>query len=154
MKQMHKQFVLFVGLLAITLNVFAAEAAKPASLFDRLGGLPALAAVTDDFLGRLAQDPAVTANKHVTDVLASTNLTLLKFHIINQLCEATGGPCKYTGRTMKDSHKHLLVTEAEWNASATDLKATLDKFKVPQQEQDEVFAYINSLKADIVVPAK
>ena len=70
--------------------------------------------------------------------------------VVEQLCAATGGPCVYTGRDMKTSHAGLGITEAEWNASVAHLVASLDKFKVPQAEKDELLAMASSLEADIV----
>jgi hemoglobin len=67
------------------------------------------------------------------------------------VCWATGGPQKYTGRTMKDSHQHLMITAAEWQAFLDDLQQTLDKFAVPQAEQAEIKAIIDRTRADIVV---
>ena len=67
------------------------------------------------------------------------------------VCQVTGGPQKYLGRSMKESHKHLNITEKEWDAMASDFKTTLDKFKVPAKEQEELFAIVGSTKADIVM---
>jgi hemoglobin len=66
------------------------------------------------------------------------------------VCEVSGGPCKYTGRAMKESHQHLNITQAEWDAMVADFKATLDKFKVPQREQQELITIVGSTKNDIV----
>ena len=68
------------------------------------------------------------------------------------VCEVTGGPCKYTGRTMKESHQHLNITQAEWDAMVEDFKTTLNKFKVPQREQQELITIVGSTKNDIVRP--
>jgi hemoglobin len=75
----------------------------------------------------------------------------LKFHVTTLVCEATGGPCRYVGRSMKEAHKHLNITEEQWQAMAADFKATLDAFKVPAQEQKELFTIVESTKADIAV---
>jgi hemoglobin len=66
------------------------------------------------------------------------------------VCEVTGGPCKYTGKNMKDAHAHLHITETEWKIMAADFKKSLDKFKVPQTEQKELFDIVGKTKADIV----
>ncbi|MBI3403920.1 MAG: group 1 truncated hemoglobin [Acidobacteria bacterium] len=124
----------------------AAQEKKP-TLYKRLGGYDALAAVTDDFIGRLASDP--TLGKffagHSKDSLAR-----IRQLIVDQLCAATGGPCVYIGRTMKTAHEGMGISEANWDASVKHLIATLDKFKVPKAEKDEVLAAISSMKADIV----
>jgi hemoglobin len=75
----------------------------------------------------------------------------LKFHVTTLVCEATGGPCRYVGRSMKDSHLHLNISEGEWQAMAADFKATLDAFKVAAPEQTELIAIVESTKKDIVV---
>lgn len=121
--------------------------ADPNSLYKRLGGYDALAAVTDDFIGRLIGDPSLTK----FFVGASTDSkNRIRQHIVDQLCFVTGGPCIYVGRDMKTAHAGLGITEADWTASVKHLVATLDKFKVPQKEKDEVLAAISSLKGDIV----
>jgi hemoglobin len=74
----------------------------------------------------------------------------LKFHVTTLVCEASGGPCKYTGRTMKESHERLNITQAEWDAMAADFKATLNTFKVPQREQQELITIVGSTRNDIV----
>lgn len=120
---------------------------EQASLYKRLGGYDALAAVTDDFLGRMAADPQLSKFLvgHNTDSLAR-----IRQHIVDFLCHATGGPCTYHGRDMKTAHAGLHITDAEWQASVKDLTATLEKFKVPEKEKGEVLAAIGSLKDDIV----
>ena len=67
------------------------------------------------------------------------------------VCQAAGGPENYTGRSMKESHQQLNITEKEWEAMTADFKATLDKFQVPEREQNELFAIVESTKGDIVM---
>ena len=74
----------------------------------------------------------------------------LKFHVTALVCEVSGGPCKYSGRTMKNSHQQLNTTQAEWDAMVVDFKATLNKFKVPQRELQELITIVDSTKNDIV----
>ncbi|HLG41622.1 MAG TPA: group 1 truncated hemoglobin, partial [Chitinophagaceae bacterium] len=74
----------------------------------------------------------------------------IRQHIVDFLCNKSGGPCAYIGRTMKDSHKGLKITEKDWTTAAGLLVETLNKFKVPQKEKDEVLALVSSLKNDIV----
>ena len=135
-----------VCLLAVSL--FADQhMEKPKSLYERLGGYDALAAVTDDFLGRLATDKQLSKFfvGHSED-----SLKRIRQHVIDLLCGATGGPCVYMGRDMKTSHKGLGISEADWNTAAAHLVATLDKFKVPAAEKNEVLGAVSALKADIV----
>ena len=117
------------------------------SLYERLGGYNAVAAVVDDFVGRLVTDKQFERffAGHSTD-----SKRRIRQHIVDQLCAAAGGPCLYTGRTMKDSHTGLGITEAEWDAAAKHLVASLDKFKVPEQEQKDLLAFVNGVKPDIV----
>ena len=135
--------------LATVAPVYAAppQAAAQASLYKRLGGYDALAAVTDDFIGRLATDPQLGRffKGHNTE-----GLKRIRQHVIDFLCQATGGPCAYTGQDMKTAHTGLGITEDDWNVSVKDLVATLDKFKVPEKEKGEVLGAISGLKGDIV----
>jgi hemoglobin len=117
------------------------------TLYKRLGGYDALAAVTDDFIGRLAGDPKlsrffVTHNEE--------GLKRIRQHVVDFLCVSTGGPCVYTGQDMKTAHTGLKITEDDWNTSMQHLVETLDKFKVPEKEKGEVLAAIAGLKGDIV----
>ena len=127
----------------------AAMPATPAapSLYKRLGGYDALAAVSDDFLARLVGDPQFARffGGHSTD-----SLKKIRQLIVDQLCAATGGPCVYIGRDMKTSHAGLGITEKDWDVTVRHLVATLDKFSVPAKEKDEVLAALTTLKKDIV----
>ena len=133
-------------LLAAT-SLLAADAPKTPSLYTRLGGYNAIAAVTDDFIGRLAADKQVSRFfvGHSQD-----SLMKIRQHVVEFLCNATGGPCVYMGRDMKTSHKGMGITESDWDLSVKALIATLDKFKVPEKEKGEVLAAVGPLKAQIV----
>ena len=120
---------------------------QPASLYQRLGGYDALAAVTDDFLGRLATDPSL--GRFFVGLSIDSKIRVRQ-HLVDFLCVATGGPCKYTGRDMKTAHTGLHITDADWDTSVKALVAPLDKFKVPEKEKTEVLGAISSLKGDIV----
>jgi hemoglobin len=138
-------------LLAFTLLVTATVAQqKTESLYKRLGGYDALAAVTDDFIGRLAADPQL---KRFFAGHSSDSLKRIRQLIVDQLCAATGGPCIYIGRDMKTAHAGMGISETDWEVTVKHLVATLDKFKVPQKEKDEVLAAISGMKKDIVEPA-
>ena len=133
--------------LATLLSASAQGGVTKKSLYDRLGGYNAVAAVVDDFFGRLVTDRQFGRffAGHSTD-----SKKRIRQHIVDQLCAAAGGPCLYTGRTMKDSHAGLGISEAEWDAAAKHLVASLDKFKVPEPEKKELLAFVTSVKADIV----
>ena len=121
--------------------------AQERSLYQRLGGYDAIAAVTDDFIGRLVADPQLTRFfvGHSTD-----SKVRIRQLVVDQLCAATGGPCVYRGRDMKTSHAGLGITEAQWNVSVAHLVATLNKFKVGEKEQNDLAAALMTLKPDIV----
>ncbi|MDT7808124.1 MAG: hemoglobin [Acidobacteriota bacterium] len=125
----------------------AQDGQKGKSLYERLGGYNAIAAVVDDFVGRLVTDKQFERFfvGHSTD-----SKKRIRQHIVDQFCAAAGGPCIYTGRSMKDSHQGMGITEAEWDAAAKHLVATLDKFKVGEQEKKDLLAFVGSLKNDIV----
>src|SRR5262252_2054022 len=117
------------------------------TLYARLGGYDAIAAVVDDFVGRLVSDKRFTKffAGHSED-----SLKKIRMHVIDQLCAAAGGPCNYTGRDMHTAHHGLGITSDDWDVSAKHLVESLDKFKVPKAEQDELLAVVSSLKKDIV----
>lgn len=144
---------LVLGLPAGTLTGFATpvpapqSAAAQDSLYKRLGGYDALAAVTDDFLNRLATDPK---EGRFFVGLSTDSKTRVRQHVVDFLCVATGGPCKYTGRDMVTAHTGLGITEEDWNIAVKALGDTLNKFKVPAREQQDVVSAIASLKGQIV----
>ncbi len=117
------------------------------SLYARLGGYDAIAAVVDDFIGRLVADKRFGKFfvGHSED-----SLKKIRMHVIDQLCAAAGGPCLYTGRDMKTSHHGLGITSDDWDAAANHLVESLDKFNVPKAEKDELLAFVGTLKKDIV----
>lgn len=115
-----------------------------ASLYERLGGVGALRAVVDEFVSRVAADSRINAK------FARTNIPRLKLHLVEQLCAATGGPCEYTGREMRHTHRNMKVTEGEFDALVEDLVSTLDKFNVASREKDELLAILSPLKSQIV----
>ena len=136
-------WIVVVGLLASTGAVWA-DGSKGKSLYERLGGKEAITAVVDTFVG------TVGADKRINGFFASTDLTKLKMHLVNQICEASGGPCKYTGRTMKQTHAGMGVTEAAFGALVEDLVSALDHHKVGKTEKAELLAVLGPMKADIV----
>ena len=142
----RKLCCLFVLLLSLT-SISAATAPQQKSLYERVGGYNALAAVVDDFIVRLVTDKRFEKffAGHSND-----SKKRIRQHILDQFCEATGGPCVYTGRDMKTTHAGLGITEADWDAAAKHLSDSLDKFKVPAQEKGELLAFVTGLKKDIV----
>jgi hemoglobin len=149
-------------LLILAITVFGAGSAfaqmeKPAdksatetkqkSLYQRLGGYDAIAGVADEFIMRLATDKLL--GRFVVG-LSDDSKGKLRQHFVEFLCKATGGSCVYIGRDMKTVHKGLGITEEDWKQSVKLLVETLDKFKVPDPEKNEVLAAVSSLKADVV----
>jgi hemoglobin len=120
---------------------------KEKSLYERLGGYNALSAVVDEFLKRLADDKQLA---RFLVGLSDDSKKRLRQHLLDQFCQATGGPCVYTGREMKTVHTGLKITESDWEIAARALVETLDKFKVPKKEKDELVAFVVGLKKDIV----
>ena len=123
------------------------------SLYDRLGGVYAIAAVIDDFIDRIMDNPRLNANPKVDEAHHRVSRAGFKYLVTEMVCWATGGPQQYTGRSMRDSHVHLDITEDEWQVFLADLQACLDHFAVPKAEQDALFALVDSTKSDIVLPA-
>jgi truncated hemoglobin YjbI len=127
--------------------------AKQRTLYERLGGEAAIKAVIDDFVARSADNPKVnffrkgTAKEWKPTPAQVDNLKKL---LVEQVASAAGGPQKYTGRSMKEVHAGMGITQAEFDALAADLKASLDKFRVPAKEQDELLKIIASTAPDIV----
>jgi hemoglobin len=120
-------------------------------LYDRLGGVYNIATVVDDLIDRVMVDPRLNANPHVDEAHHRVSAAGFKYLVTELACSAAGGPQKYTGRTMGDSHRHLMITEAEWQAFMDDLQQALDKFEVPEPERHELVAIVESTKEAIVV---
>jgi hemoglobin len=110
-----------------------AHQAQP-SLYERLGGVYSIATVVDDFIDRIMVDPRLNANPLGDEAHHRVSPPGFKYLVMEMVCWATGGPQQYTGRSMRDSHQHLLITAAEWDAFLDDFQLTLDKFGVPQAE--------------------
>jgi len=118
--------------------------ARQASLYERLGGRAAIVVVVDDFAGNLLRDPVIKER------FANTDAPSFKALLVDQICEATGGPCKYKGRTMVDVHTGMRVGEREWVALVTDLKKALDKNRVPAREQGELLGALGAMHDEVV----
>jgi hemoglobin len=121
------------------------------SLYDRLGGVYNIAPVVDDLIDRVMVDPRLNANPRVDEAHHRVSAAGFKYFVIEMLCEAAGGPQRYSGRPMGDSHRHLMINEEEWLAFMNDLQQTLDKFGVPQPEQNEIKAIVESTHEAIVI---
>ena len=122
-----------------------------ASLYERLGGVYNIATVVDDFIDRVIADPRLNANPAVDEAHHIVPPAGFKYLATEMVCWASGGPQRYTGRSMADSHQHLNITPQEWDAFMDDLQQTLNKFKGPPSEQAELRAIVQSTYGDIVV---
>jgi len=127
-----------------TAMVATSDTATPRSLYDRLGGKPAITSVIDTFVARVAAD------ERINKKFARSNIPRVKTLLVDQICTQTGGPCTYSGRSMAETHRRMGVTEGEFNTLVEDLVATLDSFNVPQKEKDELLAALGTMKSDIV----
>jgi hemoglobin len=123
----------------------------PTSLYDRLGGIYNIATVVDDFIDRIMVDDRLNANPRVDEAHHRVLPAGFKYLVTEQVGEAAGGPQRYTGRSMGDTHRDLLITAEEWDAFVDDFNQSLDKFQVPQQERSELLSIIDSTKAAIVI---
>jgi hemoglobin len=121
------------------------------SLYDRLGGVYNIATVVDDLIDRVMIDARLNANPRVDEAHHRVSAAGFKYFVTEMVCWAGGGPQTYSGRSMGDSHRHLMITEEEWLAFMDDLQQTLDKFEVPQPEQEELKTIVESTKEAIVV---
>ncbi|MEW6195376.1 MAG: group 1 truncated hemoglobin [Bacteroidota bacterium] len=135
--------VAFVCLFINTTQLFAQQK----TLYQRLGGYDAIAAVVDKFIGKLATDSQLSK---FFSGLSTDSKMKVRQHVVDQLCAATGGPCVYIGRDMKTAHHGLGISESDWNLSVKYLVETLDGFKVPEKEKTEVINALVPLKNDIV----
>jgi hemoglobin len=120
------------------------------SLYERLGGIYSIACVVDDLIDRVMTDPRLNANPAVNEAHHKVPPPGFKY-LVTEMGWASGGPQKYTGRPMRESHEHLNITPKEWEAFMDDFQQSLDKFSVPAAEQAELKAIVNSTYGDIVI---
>ena len=125
------------------------QAAKEKSLYSRLGGKKSISAVVDEFVGRVAADKRINAFFGAT-ASDPKRLKMFKSNLVDQICEASGGPCKYKGKSMKAAHMGLGISGGDFNALVEDLVGALDKFKVGAHEKDQLLGALGPMKSDIV----
>lgn len=128
----------------------AEDEPRPKTLFERIGGTYVLAAVVDDFVNGLYLDPVVTARAAVRRALLTGHKPGFKFQATSLLCQETGGPCKYDGRSMREAHRDLGVTPREWDAAVAVFKRALVRAKVPAAERQELLNLLGTTRGDIV----
>jgi len=120
------------------------QVAQKTPLYDRLGGQTGITAVVDAFVARVAADDRI--NSYFED----KDLPKLKERLVEQICQASGGPCKYNGRSMKETHKGMGITGDHFDALVADLGATLDRFRVTTRDRDELLSLLAPMRGDIV----
>jgi hemoglobin len=128
----------------------ATRAEATPSLYERLGGVYAIAVVVDDFIDRIMGDARLNANPRVDEAHHRVTPQGFKYYVTEQVCWAAGGPQTYSGRSMFDTHRELLITSEEWDAFMDDFRQTLAKFDVPERETGELVAIVESTRDDIV----
>ena len=136
-------------LVALTGLVTSASAASEKALYQRLGGKKAITAVVDEFVGRVAADSRINGFFKNT-ASDPKRLAHFKMNLVDQICEASGGPCKYKGKDMKTAHAGMGIGDADFNALVEDLAGALDKFKVGAQEKNDLLGALAPMKKDIV----
>lgn len=130
-------------LLAAGGSAWAADMQK-ASLYERLGGQPAITAVVDEFISRVAADARINAR------FANANIPMLKQHLVELISAGSGGNVKYTGKDMRTAHEGMHITDGDFGALVEDLVGALDKFKVPEKEKGDLLAVLGPMKGQIV----
>lgn len=142
--------VFAAALLSVSAGAAEEKPAKGPSLYERVGGLNNIAVLIDDVIERSYVDPVFKANPNIEEAHKRYPKAAYKFNATALACMVMGGPQKYTGRSMKDAHQHLLVTEKEWNELIMIFHDSMNSFKVPQKEQNEILGIIESTKGDIL----
>ncbi len=130
--------------LMLGLAACAMEKKSTDSLYDRLGERAGIAKVVDDFTARVAAD------NRINRFFAKTDIPEFKRHLTDQLCQVSGGPCVYKGRSMKESHKGMNISAQEFNWTGQHLAAALDAAGVAPADRDAVLSVAGSLQKDIV----
>ena len=127
------------------------QSQEQVALYDRLGGVYNIATVVDDFIDRIMVDPRLNANPRVDEAHHRVLPPGFKYLVTEMVCWAAGGPQHYSGRSMEDTHRLLMITPQEWQAFMDDFQQTLDKFNVPLPEQEELVAIVESTREAIVI---
>jgi len=135
-------------------GLFASQDKKDKTLYDRMGGIHTIAQLVDEVVEVSLTNEDLMANPKIKEGFAKQPKSVQKFLVTLLVCDATGGPFKYQGRTLKQIHHGLNITEKEWNALGGDFKRTLDKLKVGEQEQKEILDLMGAWKKDIIEPTK
>ncbi|MGF1729615.1 group I truncated hemoglobin [Photobacterium kasasachensis] len=145
-----KTLLLALPFLSIGFAYADSHSKDSKSLYTRLGGLQPISVVVSDFIDVIVVDDTLNANPAIDAARKVVPAPYLKYQVTAMVCNATGGSCKYQGRSMKDAHVHLNISEKDWQQMEILLKGVLDKHGVPEKEQQELMEIVGSTKADIV----
>lgn len=142
-------FIIAAILVSVSSAATYGQAMKEKSLYERLGGKKAITAVVDEFVSRVAADKRINAffARTASD---EKRLKTFKGKLVDQICEASGGPCKYTGKDMKSAHTGMGIGGSDFDALVEDLSAALDRFNVGAHEKDQLLGALAPMKTDIV----
>jgi hemoglobin len=150
-------FVVFLGLGLYGCSHQKSTAATPEpsepTLYERVGGVNNIAVLVDDVIECSYKDPVLAANPHIHEAHERFPKEVYKFNATALACQVFGGPQKYTGRTLKEAHQHLHITEKEWEALIRIFRDSMDSFEVPLKEQGEVIAILESTKGQVISAA-
>ncbi len=124
------------------------------SLYERLGGVNAIAMVVDRFSDQIVKNPKLKVNPALKEWNVSGQLAGLKFMRTLWICQATGGPFRYTGRELGEAHKNLHLTSEEFDEVGAEIASALDHFNVPEREKQEILAAIVARKAEVINPVR
>ena len=146
---MKKGLAIFSMVLALTITLVSGASAKDKTLYERLGKKKAITAVVDEFVSRVAGDARINKAFKAT-ASDPKRLAAFKGNLVDQICQASGGPCKYKGKDMKTAHAGMGITSADFDALVSDLVGALDKFKVGATEKQQLIGALAPMKGDIV----
>jgi hemoglobin len=129
-------------------------AADTPSLYDRLGGTMGISVAVSDLIDLFTTDPELHKNAAIAEAHERVPAAYLKYQVTSMVCQATGGPCQYNGRTMKEAHAHLHISEKDWDRGVVLFKQVMAKHKVGEAETTEMMGLLEAVKPDIVTPAE
>lgn len=121
------------------------------TLYERLGGLPAISLAVSEFMDAFMQDPLIFSNPAVKERKTPQVAPLIQYRVTTLMCQVTGGPCTYQGPDLKAAHEGLNVSPEEWDRMVEIFVDTLEQLQVPERETEELLAILGSTRGDIVV---
>lgn len=145
--------IILIGIALILTGTASAQTSgdNEKSLYERLGGLQGISLVVSDFVDDFIEDPLIMSNPRVKERKSPDSAPYIKYQVTSMVCQATGGPCQYTGLDMREAHRGLNVSETEWDRMVEIFAETLQRHNVPERETQELFGILGPTKDDIVV---